>query len=254
VTLRSIVVDDEPAARELLVEILGKRPDIEIAGVFGDSRQAIAGIRKEKPDVVFLDIQMPGRDGFAILDALGEEAPPVIFVTAYDEYAVQAFDFAAIDYILKPLDEDRVYRSIDRAMSRARNGKSEPEPGAITRMISALRAHREDYLRYIPIKLKERVVLQKVDDMSWIEADGKYVRIHAGADQHLIRRTMHSLENRLDPAKFLRVSRSAIVNIEHVAHLEPWSHGEWAIMMRNGHRVISTHGYRERLQRILRDR
>ena len=253
-TLRSIVVDDEPAARELLVEILGKRPDIEIAGVFGDSRQAIAGIRKEKPDVVFLDIQMPGRDGFAILDALGEEAPPVIFVTAYDEYAVQAFDFAAIDYILKPLDEDRVYRSIDRAMSRARNGKSEPEPGAITRMISALRAHREDYLRYIPIKLKERVVLQKVDDMSWIEADGKYVRIHAGADQHLIRRTMHSLENRLDPAKFLRVSRSAIVNIEHVAHLEPWSHGEWAIMMRNGHRVISTHGYRERLQRILRDR
>jgi len=252
--LRSIVVDDEPAARELLVEILGKRPDIEIAGVFGDSRQAIAGIRKEKPDVVFLDIQMPGRDGFAILDALGEEAPPVIFVTAYDEYAVQAFDFAAIDYILKPLDEDRVYRSIDRAMSRARNGKSEPEPGAITRMISALRAHREDYLRYIPIKLKERVVLQKVDDMSWIEADGKYVRIHAGADQHLIRRTMHSLENRLDPAKFLRVSRSAIVNIEHVAHLEPWSHGEWAIMMRNGHRVISTHGYRERLQRILRDR
>ncbi|HKY98531.1 MAG TPA: LytTR family DNA-binding domain-containing protein [Gemmatimonadaceae bacterium] len=253
-TLRSIVVDDEPAARELLVEILGKRPDIEVAGVFGDSRQAIAGIRKEKPDVVFLDIQMPGRDGFAILDALGEEAPPVIFVTAYDEYAVQAFDFAAIDYILKPLDEDRVYRSIDRAMSRARNGKSEPEPGAITRMISALRAHREDYLRYIPIKLKERVVLQKVDDMSWIEADGKYVRIHTGGDQHLIRRTMHSLENRLDPAKFLRVSRSAIVNIEHVAHLEPWSHGEWAIMMRNGHRVISTHGYRERLQRILRDR
>ena len=122
--MRSIVVDDEPAARELLVEILGKRPDIEIAGVFGDSRQAIAGIRKEKPDVVFLDIQMPGRDGFAILDALGEEAPPVIFVTAYDEYAVQAFDFAAIDYILKPLDEDRVYRSIDRAMSRARNGKA----------------------------------------------------------------------------------------------------------------------------------
>jgi two-component system LytT family response regulator len=93
-----------------------------------------------------------------------------------------------------------------------------------------------------------------VDDVSWIEADGKYVRIHAGGDHHLIRRTMHSLENRLDPAKFLRVSRSAIVNIEHVAHLEPWSHGEWAIMMRNGHRVISTHGYRERLQRILRDR
>lgn len=253
-TLRSVVVDDEPAARELLVEILGKRPDVEIAGVFGDSRQAIAGIRKEKPDVVFLDIQMPGRDGFAILDALGDEAPPVIFVTAYDEYAVQAFDFAAVDYILKPLDEDRVYRSIDRAMSRTRNGKNEPEPGAITRMISALRAHREDYLKYLPIKVKERVVLQKVDDVSWIEADGKYVRIHAGGDHHLIRRTMHSLENRLDPAKFLRVSRSAIVNIEHVAHLEPWSHGEWAIMMRNGHRVISTHGYRERLQRILRDR
>jgi two-component system LytT family response regulator len=252
--LRSVVVDDEPAARELLVEILGKRPDIQVAGVYGDSRQAIAGIKREKPDVVFLDIQMPGRDGFAILDALGPDAPPVIFVTAYDEYAVQAFDFAAVDYILKPLDEDRVFRAIDRAITRNKTGRNEVEPSAVTRMMSALRSHREEYLRFLPVKIREKVVLQRVDDVSWIEADGKYVKVHAGGDHHLIRRTMHSLENRLDPAKFLRVSRSAIVNIDLVAHLEPWSHGEWAITMRNGHRVISTHGYRERLQRLLRER
>jgi two-component system LytT family response regulator len=211
-------------------------------------------MKREKPDLLFLDIQMPGRDGFAVLDALGDEAPPVIFVTAYDEYAVQAFDLAAVDYVLKPLDDDRVYRAVDRALTRIRTGQSDSEPSVVTRMMAALRTHREEYLRYLPIKVKDRVVLQRVDDISWIEADGKYVRVHAGSDQHLIRRTMHSLEAKLDPAKFLRVSRSAIVNIEMVAHLEPWSHGEWAITMRNGHRVISTHGYRERLQKLLREK
>ena len=253
-TLRSIIIDDEPAARELLAEILGKRPDMEIAGSFGDSRQAIAGIKREKPDVIFLDIHMPGRNGFAVLDALGDDAPPVIFVTAYDEYAVQAFDLAAIDYILKPIEEDRVFKAIDRALTRIRSGQVEGEPSVMTKIISALRTEREEYLRFLPVKVKERVVLQRVDDVSWLEAEGKYVRVHAAGEQHLIRRTMHSLEARLEPAKFLRVSRSAIVNIEMVAHLEPWSHGEWAITMRNGSRVISTHGYRERLQKLLRER
>jgi two-component system LytT family response regulator len=252
--LRSVIVDDEQLARELLVEILGERPDVEVVGVFEDSRQAIAGIKRDKPDVVFLDIQMPGRDGFAILDALGPEAPHVVFVTAHDEYAVQAFDLAAVDYILKPLEEERVYRAIDRVITRSRSGGNQVEPTVFTRMISALRSHRGEYLRFLPVKNKDRVVLQRVNEISWFEAEGKYVRVYAGADQHLIRRTMHSLESRLDPDKFLRVSRSAIVNIEMVVHLEPWSHGEWAITMRSGHRVISTHSYRERLQNLLRER
>lgn len=249
-TLRSVVVDDEQLARHLLIEILGKRPDVEIIGEYGDSRQAIAAVRRDKPDVMFLDIQMPGRDGFEILDALGEEAPHVVFVTAHDEYAVQAFDLAAVDYILKPLEEDRVYRAIDRVIARTRQG-SVQEPTAITSMLAAMRSQRAEYLRFLPVKNKQRVVLLPVSEISCIEAEGKYVRVYAGGEQHVIRRTMHSLESALDPAKFIRVSRSAIVNIELVSHLDPWSHGEWAITMRNGHRVISSHTYRERLSALL---
>lgn len=252
--LRSIVVDDEEAARDLIKEIVAPRPDVEVIGSYADSRQALVGIRRDNPDLLFLDIQMPGRDGFAILDELGAEAPPVIFVTAFEEYAVQAFDVCAIDYILKPLDEERVHRAVDRALARRRDGTQAPEPGAVTEMIREMRRQRNEYLKYLPVKKKDKVILQRVEDVSWFEAEGKYVRLHSGGENHLIRHSMHSLESKLDPAKFVRVSRSSIVNIDHISHFEPWSHGEWAVLLRTGQRVISTHGYREGLQRLLRAR
>lgn len=250
--MRSVVVDDEQAARDLLIEILSKRPDVNVVGSYANANQAVHGIRREKPDLVFLDIQMPSRDGFSVLDALGSEAPAVIFVTAFDQYAVEAFDVHAIDYILKPIDEERVHRAVDRAHARLKSGEEAIVPSAITQMIATLREQGDDYLRYLPLKVKEKVILQKVGDIDLIEADGKYVKVSVGADQFLVRRTMQSLESRLDPGAFLRVSRSTIVNIASIAHLEPWGASEWSITLRSGQRVISTYGYREKLQRLLK--
>jgi two-component system LytT family response regulator len=252
VPLRSIIVDDELQARELLKEILATRPDVEIVGMYGDARQAIGAIKKDQPDLIFLDIQMPGRDGFSILEALGDVVPPTIFVTAFDNYAIQAFDVAAIDYVLKPLDEERVHRAVDRAMARSNAGKATLEPSAVTSLLREIRVHRDEYLRFLPVSVREKVMLIRVGDITWFEAEGKYVRLYTLNEQHMIRHTMHSLEAKLDPAKFLRVSRSGIVNIEMVSHLEPWAQGEWRISLRSGHHVTSTHGYRERLQRLLR--
>lgn len=250
--LRSVIVDDEPAARELIGEILSSRPDVEVIGSYGDARQALVAIRRDKPDLLLLDVQMPGRDGFAILDELGEDAPAVVFLTAHEQFATDAFDVNAVDYVLKPLDEERVHRAIDRVFARTQVVAG-AEPTAVTRMLQEMRKQKDDYVRYLPVKNKDdRVVLQKVDDVSWFEAHGKFVHLHAGAESHKIRHAMHSLAGKLDPAKFIRISRSSIINVDHIVHLEPWSHGEWAVTLRGGRRVISTHGYRAGLQRLLR--
>jgi two-component system LytT family response regulator len=251
VKLRSIIVDDEPAARDLIAEILSHRPDVEVIGSYGDSRQALAAIRRDKPELLLLDVQMPGRDGFALLDELGDDAPAVVFLTAHDRFAADAFDVHAVDYVLKPLDEERVHRAIDRVFARTR-GNGSAEPSAVTQMLQAMRKQNDDYIRYLPIRNKDKVVLQKVEDVSWFEARGKFVRLHAGAESHQIRHAMHSLAGKLDPAKFIRISRSSIINVDHIVHLEPWSHGEWAVTLRGGRKVISTHGYRAGLQRLLR--
>lgn len=252
--LRSLIVDDEPAARELVAEILAGRPDVEVIGAYGDVRQALAAIKRDKPDLLLLDIQMPGRGGFELLDELGDQAPAVVFLTAHDRFAADAFDVDAIDYVLKPLDEERVFRAIDRVLTRMEGAVATAEPSAVTRMLQEMRRQKDDYIRYLPVKSKERVVLQPVDDVSWFEARGKFVRLHTGADHHVIRHAMHSLAGKLDPSKFIRISRSSIVNVDHILHLEPWSHGEWAVTLRGGRRVVSTHGYRAGLQRLLRGR
>lgn len=254
VKLRSVIVDDEPAARELIAEILANRPDVEVIGSYGDVRQALAAIRREKPELLLLDIQMPGRDGFALLEQLGEDAPAVVFLTAHDRFAADAFDINAVDYVLKPLDEERVHRAIDRVFARIGGSLANVEPGAVTQMLQQMRKQKDDYIRYLPVKNKDRVVLQKVDDVSWFEARGKFVRLHAGTEAHEIRHAMHSLAVKLDPAKFIRISRSSIVNVDHIVHLEPWSHGEWAVTLRGGRKVFSTHGYRAGLQRLLSGR
>jgi len=251
--LRSIIVDDEPAARDLIAEILASRPDVEVVGSYGDSRQALSAIRRDKPDVLLLDVQMPGRDGFALLDELGDDAPAIVFLTAHERFAADAFDVNAVDYVLKPLDDERVHRAIDRVFAR-RGAGANAEPGAVTRMLQEMRRQKDDYIRFLPIKNREKVVLQKVDDISWFEAHGKFVRLHTAAGSHKIRHAMHSLAGKLDPTKFIRVSRSSIVNVDHIVHLEPWSHGEWAVTLRGGGRVVSTHGYRAGLQRLLRGR
>jgi two-component system LytT family response regulator len=253
VKLRSIIVDDEQAARDLIAELLSGRPDVDVIGSYGDTRRALAAIRRDKPDLILLDVQMPGRDGFALLDELGEDAPPVVFLTAHDRFAAEAFDVNAVDYVLKPLDEERVHRAIDRVIARNVVGTN-AEPTAVTQMLQEMRRQKEDYIRYLPVKEEHKVLLQKVDEVSLFEAQGKFIRLHAGAGSHQIRHAMHSLAGKLDPAKFIRISRSSIVNVDHIVHLKPWSHGEWAVTLRGGRRVVSTHGYRVGLQRLLQGR
>ena len=252
--LRSIIVDDEPAARDLIAEILATRPDVEVVGSYGDARQALSAIRRDRPELLLLDVQMPGRDGFALLDELGDDAPAVVFLTAHERFATDAFDVNAVDYVLKPIDDERVHRAVDRVFARMRGGAAPAEPTAVTRLLQEMRRQRDDYVRFLPVKNKDKVVLQKVDDVSWFEAHGKFVRLHTAAGSHKIRHAMHSLAGKLDPAKFIRVSRSSIVNVDHIVHLEPWSHGEWSVTLRGGSRVVSTHGYRAGLQRLLRGR
>ena len=155
---------------------------------------------------------------------------------------------------LKPLDDERVHRAIDRAFARTRGAAPVAEPGTVTRMLEEMRRQKDDYIRYLPIRNKDKVMLQKVDDVSWFEARGKFVRLHTAAESHQIRHAMHSLAGQLDPARFIRISRSSIINVDHIVHLEPWSHGEWAVTLRGGRRVVSTHGYRSGLQRLLRAR
>lgn len=243
--LRSIIVDDEPAARELLEELLENEP-IEVIGSYGDPQEAAIAIAGDKPDVLFLDVQMPNLTGFDLLRKLGDDAPPiVIFVTAYDQHAIAAFDVNAVDYLLKPFEQERLRLAISRALER---GKTEVDEGA------AIERSLEDEgpIRLLPIRLSDRIILAPVDQVSMFEADGKYVRVHFDQSSRLVRVTMQRLEQRLDPKRFVRVSRSAIVNLDHVKHFQPVSHGQYLLALRSGAEVLSTQGYGDRLRKVLR--
>jgi two-component system, LytTR family, response regulator len=254
--LRSIVVDDEPAARELLLEMLAEYADVEVVGAYGDASEAAAAIRRHRPDLVFLDVEMPRGTGFDLLEAVAERMPAaVVFVTAYGQYAARAFDVDAADYLLKPFDEERLRRAVDRAAARVRGqtlvGPAQEEARLVA-LLEALQSH-EPFARHVPVRVGERIVLQRVDDVGWFEAQGKYVRVHVGRDSHLVRHTMQALERRLDPRRFVRVNRSAIVNVDQVQHAEPWAHGEYVLVLRTGARILSTHTYRAAVQRLLRE-
>lgn len=258
--IRAMIVDDEPAARELLAEILSGRADIEIVGTAADPESAIRMIREVRPDVMFLDIHMPDGSGFEIADAaeeLGAPAPMIVFVTAYDAHAIAAFEAGALDYVLKPFEEERLLAAVDRAVTqrrlRAANGSA---GGLAVSPLEAVRA-RLPRLHRIPLRVGDRIHLVPVQRVVWLEADGKHVKVHFVDDQNrpagmATRRTMQSLELQLDPDRFVRVSRSAIVNIDHLRHAEPWSNGEYVLVLRDGARVLTTPTFRKAIQGILR--
>jgi two-component system LytT family response regulator len=254
--LTALIVDDEPAAREYLAELLADHPEIQLLDAIGDPVDALAAVLRLRPALLFLDIQMPRLTGFDVLAALGDAVPPaVVFVTAYDEFAIRAFDADAADYLLKPFDQARFGKTITRAVRRARGPAAATAPHAPAEgtlaALGQLAGRAAPLLRHLPVPVGHRIVLQRVDAVSWFEADGKYVRVHAGGTPHRIRHTMGALERRLDPERFVRVSRSAIVNVEHVQYLEPWSHGEYVFVLRDGARVAGTHGYRTAVDRML---
>lgn len=229
--LRALVVDDEPLARSNVLLLLRDNPDVEIIGEYGTAREGLEAIRQHKPDLVFLDVRMPEYDGFDILEMLGGEAPPsVIFVTAYDEYALKAFEAGALDYLLKPFSNTRFARALDRARQRV-----------ATRKIPAR-------LDRIGVKSPGGVTFLNAAEIDWIEAADYYASLHVGHKTHLLRRSMNELESDLDPERFCRIHRSTIVNLDRVRELRFGGEGEYEILLADGTRLRLSRRYRKDLQ------
>jgi two-component system, LytTR family, response regulator len=245
---RVVIADDEPLARERLRTLLADQPWVQIVAECKNGTEAVDAVTRLRPDLVFLDIQMPGSNGFEVIDAIGAARMPlVIFVTAFDKYALRAFDVHAVDYLLKPFDRERFEQALIRArdqLERRTNGDFERR---LLELVQDLKPVTPRLERFV-IKSGGRVFFVRADEIDWIEAAGNYVKLHVGADAHLFRETMNALEAQLDPDTFFRIHRCHIVNIERVKELQPWFNGEYVVFLRNGTRLTLSRGYREKLQ------
>jgi two-component system, LytTR family, response regulator len=250
-TIRALIIDDEPLARRRLRTLLTSEADIEVVGECDDGASAIVGTRRLMPDLLFLDIQMPGLDGFDVLEALGPAtSPAVIFVTAHDDYALRAFDVHAVDYLLKPFDRSRLRQALSRV--RAMRVDVTEVGRRLLALVADVRASRS--LERLVVKSRGRVYFVRVEEIDWIQTAGHYLVLHVAGQEHLIRETFKTLEQRLDPDRFVRVHRSIIVNIDRIRQLAPTFHGEYELELRDGTRLASGRGYSERLQAIVRGR
>jgi two-component system, LytTR family, response regulator len=247
-SLSVLIVDDEPAARRGLRRLLEAEPDIVVAGECADGMEAIAAIGELTPDVVLLDIQMPELSGFDVVDAVGlTNAPMIIFVTAFDQHAVRAFDVHAVDYVLKPVDGERLRRALDRARLR----KAVPAADALLAALRELgKPDLPRYARRLAIKGVDHVALIDVREIDRLESDRNYVEVHVRGAVHLLRETLTSLEGRLDPARFVRVSRSAILAVDRIRELRPTFNGDCIVVLRDGTEVPGSRRYRQALERL----
>jgi len=229
VSTRVLIVDDEIVARRRIRRLLAAEADVTIVGECADGRSALDAIAAHHPDIVFLDVQMPELDGFDLVQALS--APPaIVFVTAFDRYALKAFDVHAIDYLLKPFSAERFRTALARARTRARDAS---QAGALSALVEQLRA-RHRYPARVAVPTGDRIVVVDWADVDWIEAADNYVKLHVGAKEYLLRDTVAALEKTLDPDRFIRVHRSVIVQIDRIAELHPESHGDFTLRLRSG--------------------
>jgi two-component system LytT family response regulator len=262
--IRALIVDDEPLARRGIRARLARATDYTVVAECASGREAVSAIRDHRPDVVFLDVQMPGIDGFGVIRELGaDRMPVVIFVTAYDTHALRAFEAHALDYLLKPIDDDR----FAAAVARARRRVAERDESVVARRLVALmqevgatvdgslpvRGGRTDPPAAagpgrIVVRDRDRVLLIDVADIDWVGADGDYVRVHAAGKSHLLRDTMAAMEERLDPATFVRIHRSTIVNVDRIRELRPYSSREYSVILRDGTRLRLSRRFRDRLR------
>lgn len=260
--LRVLIVDDEPLARDNVRLLLETHGNVDVIGECENGREAVETIRAEQPDLVFLDIQMPEMDGFGVVEAVGpERMPVVIFATAYDQYALKAFEAQALDYLLKPFDDDRFADALERAVARTR----ERRVGALSEQLVGLLADRrvegkpaqaaaeqlELYIERVLIKSRDSVVSVKVVDVDWIEAAGDYVVLHTGKTTHLLRDTMSGMERKLDPARFVRIHRSTIVQIDRIRELRPYFHGDYMLYLHDGTELRLSRRYWSRVEGVL---
>lgn len=263
--VRAVIVDDEPAARRGIRLLLDRDPEITVVGEAGDGIEAVDVIERLRPELAFLDVQMPGLDGFEVLRRAGASAPPaVVFVTAYDEHALKAFDVNAVDYVLKPYEDVRLLAAVQRAKT-----------GLRSRGADVLAARLENLLRFVEregggsnekalseteekpdrilLKSSGEIFFLKVDEIDWIEAEGDYMKFHVAGRAHLLRETMARLEARLDAKRFIRIHRSTIVNLDRVRKLTPAFAGEYAVVLVDGTKLRLSRGYHERMQSVMKD-
>lgn len=246
----ALLVDDEPLAREGLRMLLARDPEVAAIGEARNGREAVEAIRTTRPDLVFLDVQMPEMDGFAVVTELGaEQMPAVVFVTAHDKYAIQAFEINALDYLLKPVTEERFSKALARAKLRL---QSKPGDDASRQILSLLEtiASPQRSLKRLAVRSAGRTIFVDVDEIDWMEAAENYVQLHAGRAEHLLHVTMNTLEKSLDPVVFLRIHRSVIVNVGRIKELQPVMHGEYVVTLTNGVRLQSGRMYNEKLKAL----
>ena len=249
-TLRTIVVDDEPLARQRVVDLVRARPELTLVGEAEDGRTALDLIAELRPDLVFLDIQMPELNGFEVISALDDDAMPrFVFITAFDEYAVRAFEVDAMDYLLKPVTKDRFDAAVVRVLERSPNTEANRPVRAFAERATEARPERPT--RFVA-RRGTRHYFVRVSDIDWIEAVGNYVRLQTGESSHLIRETMRGLEAKLDPAQFVRMHRSAIVAIDRIDGIQARDAGDYLVTLRDGTRLVSSRAYSDRIRALLR--
>ena len=266
--IRVILVDDEPLAIRGMKLRLDEFDEVEIVGECSNGREAVKEIKAKSPDLVFLDIQMPGLDGFGVVRALiGAPAPLIIFVTAYDKYAIDAFEANALDYLVKPVEEERLRDAIHRVREALKTRVAASRESRLVELLASLSdddrdkikdlindpswTEKERYAERISFKDGSKVVVLNADDIEWIDAAGDYMCIHASGKTHIIRETMKTLQQRLDPERFQRVHRSAIVNVAKVKELHPHSNGEYFLTLENGAELKLSRSYKDVVARFL---
>ena len=250
-TIRAIIAEDELVARQAIASMAGAC-GIQVLAECKDGAEAIQSVQAFRPDILFLDVEMPGIDGFGVLRKIsGEAAPAIIFTTAYDRYAVLAFEHNAVDYLLKPFDEERFRKAVDRAQLHLANRVNPAD--LISRIAGALQAHHvPSSPPRLVVRSRGKVELLRVEQIDWIEDQHNYLRLHVGNDVHLLRQTIGEIESRLQPDKFLRIHRSLIVNVDRIRHLQACGYGEYLVVLQNGKSLPLSRSYRERLDHLLK--
>ncbi len=247
---RTLIVDDELLGRERMRQLLQPETEVEIIGECSNGREAVTAIQEKRPDLIFLDVQMPELDGFGVLQAIGGgPMPVVVFVTAHDKFALRAFEFHAVDYLLKPFDRSRFQAALRRALDQVKQRQGGSLDQRLSNLLAEFKAPAKP-LERLAVKSSGRVVFVRIEDIDWIEAADNYVDLHVGKQSHLLREKMSVLETRLAPDKFVRISRSTIVNVERLKELQPLYHGTYAVILQDGTRLTLSRNYRDKLQQF----
>lgn len=248
-----LIVDDEPLARDRIREMLKNDPEVQCIREARNGREAIEAVKELAPDIVFLDVQMPDLDGFAVLKQLAAPLPIIVFVTAYDRYAVRAFDVHAVDYLMKPFNRERFAEAWRHAKDHLKRPTHERQEGQLLALLAELKEGRR-HLERFAIKTGEKVLFVRSEDVDSIEAEGNYVRLNVAGTSYMLRETINSVESQIDPRSFVRIHRSTIVNINRVKELQLWARGEYRVLLDNGSCYTLSRGYREHFDAFIKNR